>query len=251
MIGFLSTLAIIFLLLNWTYFHSVDDEFDDFVLNEEINIIPPRTSAEPPPPPQETPTETPPVPTLDPIATQEVIKPTEKPVEKIEQTKPTVPQEVTSNSSTNADSKSTDLNAKNNTNNALGEEPVLMRAEQMPRFPGCESFPEDEKIKQACSKEKLKEYITKNLNYPAEARVNKIEGVVYVKFVVDKDGSVSNVSVINDPGSGLGEASKKLVESMNKMPKKWQPALQNNQPVRVYFTLPVSFKLNKTGGMIK
>jgi periplasmic protein TonB len=252
LVGVSVTSFLILLLFNWTFFHRVEDDLEDFILNEEINIIPPRTSAEPPPPPAPEQVEIPVVQPETPVVTPEVIKPIEKPVEKpIEQPKPVVPQEVTSNNSTNVDSKSTDEKGKSTTTNTLGEEAVLMRAEQMPRFPGCESYPEDEKIKQACSKEKLKEYIIKNFNYPTEARTNKIEDVVYVKFVVDKDGSVSNISLIKDPGYGLGDAAKKIVENMNRMPKRWQPAMQNGQPVRVYYTLPVAFRLNKTNTIMK
>jgi periplasmic protein TonB len=254
LLGFLATSFIVFLLFNWTFYNKIEDDLEDFFLNEELTITLPKTSAEPPPPAseaiaEEAPKETP----VEPVPQKVEVKIEETPIEKIEQ--PQTPSkttaEVTSNSSTNTNSTSTDLNGKGPVSNPFGEEAVFVTAEQMPRFPGCDNFPGDEKVKQTCSKDKLKDYIMKNLSYPPEARINKIEGTVYVKFIVDKYGNITNVSLVKDPGYGLGDAAKKLIENMNRLPQKWTPASQNGKPIRVGYTFPVLFKLDKTNSILK
>ena len=75
------------------------------------------------------------------------------------------------------------------------------------------------------------------------ARENGIEGMVYVQFVVEPDGSVSNVNVVRDVGAGCGEEPLRIVNLMNDMPERWRPGTQRNQPVRVLFTLPIRFQL--------
>jgi len=82
-------------------------------------------------------------------------------------------------------------------------------------------------------------YIKYNLKYPRLARVNKVEGEVYVKFIVEKDGSLSNIEVARGIGYGCDEEVVRLIENS----KKWLPAQHNNQLVRQSLIIPVSFKL--------
>lgn len=86
----------------------------------------------------------------------------------------------------------------------------------------------------------LGEYLSKNLDYPAEAVDKNIEGVVYVRFIVEKDGTISNVRLVHDIGGGCGRAA---VEAVENMPP-WSPGLKNGKPVRVEFTLPILFENN-------
>ncbi len=86
----------------------------------------------------------------------------------------------------------------------------------------------------------LGDYLSKNLDYPAEAIEESIEGVVYVRFIVEKDGSISNVRLVHDIGGGCGRAA---VEAVENMPP-WRPGLKNGKPVRVEFTLPILFENN-------
>ena len=74
---------------------------------------------------------------------------------------------------------------------------------------------------------------------PKKARKNNTEGKVVVRFVVDEDGYVTHAEVISGIGSGCDEEALRVVSSM----PKWQPGTQNGEPVRVYFTLPIMFKL--------
>lgn len=87
--------------------------------------------------------------------------------------------------------------------------------------------------------DKMYEYIGKNLKYPQQARETGTQGRVYVSFVVEKDGSLTDIKVVRDIGSGCGEEAVKVVKSM----PKWKPAKQRGKIVRMQFTLPVSFTL--------
>ena len=84
-------------------------------------------------------------------------------------------------------------------------------------------------------------YLQENIVYPASAIENKIEGRVILRFVVEKDGSVSNVNVLRRLGNGCDEEAVRVVESMTE----WTPAQQNGNVVRQLYTLPVFFRLPK------
>jgi protein TonB len=123
------------------------------------------------------------------------------------------------------------------------EEEIFKVVEQMPRFPGCEDMSGSDKDKENCAKEKMLQYIYKNLKYPAIARENGVEGMAVIQFVVEKDGSVAGAKIVRDPGAGTGTAALKIVEAMNSMGSKWTPGKQRGRPVKVQYTLPVKFKL--------
>ncbi len=82
-------------------------------------------------------------------------------------------------------------------------------------------------------------YLAQNIRYPSAAREEGISGRVVLQFVVDKDGSVTNVTILRDIGGGCGKEAERVVKGM----PKWRPGKQNGQPVKVYYTLPVSFTL--------
>lgn len=104
-------------------------------------------------------------------------------------------------------------------------EEIFTFVEEYPAFPGGDRA--------------LKEYIVNNIKYPEVARQSGITGIVYVQFVVEKDGSISDVKVVRGIGGGCDEEAVRVVKSM----PKWKPGKQRGQPVRVYFTLPIEFKL--------
>ena len=82
----------------------------------------------------------------------------------------------------------------------------------------------------------LHDFIEKNLRFPDAARDN-VSGKVYAKFVVEKDGSISNIQIIRNIGYGCGEEVVRLVESM----PKWIPAKVRGYVVRSQFILPINF----------
>ena len=88
----------------------------------------------------------------------------------------------------------------------------------------------------------LKKYLRRALKYPSQAIRMGLEGRVYLQFVVERNGTISNVKVIRGIGGGCDEAA---VEALKKCPIKWNPAKQRGKPVRTYFTQPVTFTLSK------
>lgn len=87
--------------------------------------------------------------------------------------------------------------------------------------------------------EALIKYLSENIKYPEQAKKDKIQGKVYISFVVEKDGSVADAKVLRGIGGGCDEEALRVV---NAMPK-WEPGKQKGTPVRVQYNLPIVFKL--------
>lgn len=85
----------------------------------------------------------------------------------------------------------------------------------------------------------LMRFLGENIQYPATARENDIQGVVVMTFVVDKDGSVITPVVVRDIGGGSGAEALRVVKLM----PKWRPGIIDDEPVKVRYTLPVRFRL--------
>jgi len=99
--------------------------------------------------------------------------------------------------------------------------------EQMPQFPGGDA--------------ELLKYVSSNLRYPTIAAENGIEGLVVVRFVVNKDGVVSDAQILRSLDPSCDREALRVVKSM----PKWVPGKQNGRNVAVYYTLPVRFQLQK------
>lgn len=84
-------------------------------------------------------------------------------------------------------------------------------------------------------------FVGKNFKTPTEASVKKIEGKLYVEFMVEKDGSLSEINVVKDLGYGLGD---ELVRVLKLSPK-WNAGIRNGQPVSVLYTLPITIQNEK------
>lgn len=87
--------------------------------------------------------------------------------------------------------------------------------------------------------EKFREWVLKRIKYPKEAMVNNIEGIVYISFVIELDGTVSNVKVVKGIDPILDKEAIKTVESS----PKWTPGKQKGKSVRVLYMIPINFKL--------
>jgi len=85
----------------------------------------------------------------------------------------------------------------------------------------------------------LYQFISSHLKYPAQAVDAGVEGTVYISFVVEKDGSVSDIKTVRGIGVGCEQEAIRVV----KMLPKWQPGVKGGKPVRVQCNLPVKFKL--------
>lgn len=83
------------------------------------------------------------------------------------------------------------------------------------------------------------DFIKKNIQYPEIARKNGIQGRVIVGVVVDKNGSVTNLTILKSIDPYLDKEAIRVISSM----PKWTPGVQNGKKVRVKFTVPVSFRL--------
>ena len=106
------------------------------------------------------------------------------------------------------------------------EEPqVFFIVEDMPEFPGGELA--------------LRKYIAENVRYPEMAKENDIQGTVYVRFVVDTDGSVKNVEVIRGVDQLLDKEAIRVVQSL----PKWKPGKQRGKAVKVSHSVPIKFQL--------
>ncbi|MBK9271218.1 MAG: TonB family protein [Saprospiraceae bacterium] len=113
----------------------------------------------------------------------------------------------------------------------------------MPLFPGCENQEWNYSERKKCSDKKLRDFLKYNLKYPSQAIKNNTEGTVLIQFIVEKNGFVSDVKILQDIGDGCGAEARRVVEMMNNMNQKWTPGLQKGQhPVRVQYTLPVVFE---------
>jgi protein TonB len=82
-------------------------------------------------------------------------------------------------------------------------------------------------------------YLQKNLKYPEQARRMNVEGKVFVQFIIDKDGSPTDITVLKGIGSGCDEEAVRVIKNM----PKWTPGKQRGKPVRVRMSLPIVFKL--------
>lgn len=123
------------------------------------------------------------------------------------------------------------------------QETEIDKAEEMPRFPGCEEIEDLEKRKQ-CSQTKMLTYIYKNIKYPGIAAENGTEGTVIIHFTITKDGSIKDAEIKQNIGDGCGEEALRVIQSMSKLSQKWIPGKQDGQLVNVEYTLPINFKLS-------
>lgn len=106
------------------------------------------------------------------------------------------------------------------------EEVIFTVVESMPDFPGGDAA----RIK----------YLNENIKYPQMARESGIQGRVFVTFVVEKDGNVTDVRVLRGIGGGCDEEAVRVIKNM----PKWNPGKQRGKSVRVQFNMPILFKLN-------
>lgn len=82
-------------------------------------------------------------------------------------------------------------------------------------------------------------FLQKNLHYPAIARENNISGKVFVSFIVEKDGQLTDIKIVRGLGYGLDEETIRVL----KLAKPWKPGIQNGRPVRVAYSIPFAFQL--------
>ena len=108
--------------------------------------------------------------------------------------------------------------------------------EDVPLFPGCEKVAKSDRRK--CFQEQINKHIRKNFRYPEIAQEMGIQGRVYVNFIISKDGSITNIRM-RGPDKNLEKEAKRIISKLPKM----TPGKQRGRPVRVPFSIPISFRL--------
>lgn len=107
----------------------------------------------------------------------------------------------------------------------VAEMEIFTVVEAMPTFPGGDT-------------ERMR-FLQENIKYPQMARESGIQGTVYVTFVVEPNGSVSDVRILRGIGGGCDEEAIRVIKLM----PKWEPGMQRGKPVRVQFNMPIKFTL--------
>lgn len=202
-----------------------DDTLKDVKLDvTQIDLTPPVDKSEPPPPPPPPP---PPV-----VETIKFVPPVIK--DDAVEDEPPPPQEKVAETNVGTTTQEGSGDEVAVPTEGTGTGPVEEKApeiftvvEQMPEFPGGAG--------------EMMKYIQKNIHYPEIEKEAGITGKCFVKFVVEQDGSISNVEILKGVAGGPG-CDKEAVRVIKSMPK-WNIGKQNGRPVRVYFNVPISFKL--------
>lgn len=107
------------------------------------------------------------------------------------------------------------------------KEEIFVAVEKQAEFPG--------------GHDALKKWISNNIHYPEKAKFNGIQGSVVVKFVIEKDGSITNAEIVRGVDKDLNQEALRVVRKMTK----WLPAKNKGIPVRSYYNLPVTFTIKE------
>ena len=116
------------------------------------------------------------------------------------------------------------ITMKLNSGKVLYKDSIYFVTDQMPEFKG--------------GMEGLYKYLSKNIQYPKSEK--KISGTVYLKFIIERDGSVKNASILRGIGEAYNNEALRVVKNM----PAWDPGKKKGTPVRVQFNLPVKFSAN-------
>lgn len=195
------------------------DITDNFIEDEEAILTMPPVQKLPPPPP--------PAPEVIQIVdNKQVIEDKKIETTEVDENKPVV---VT---------QASDYGSEGGTAEEIDEEVPFAVIEDVPVFPGCEGVAKNKRLD--CFMEQMAKHIKKNQQYPERAMEDGIQGRVAVLFVIDKDGSITNVQVRGPKGGELLEKEAKRV--IEKLPK-FKPGMQRGKPVKVKYSQPITFKL--------
>ncbi len=107
------------------------------------------------------------------------------------------------------------------------ENKIFSKVDREPEFPG--------------GNESFMKFLSKNIHYPDIDKKNNIQGKVYINFIVERDGSLTDIKALRGPSKTTEEEA---IRALKASPK-WKPGVQDKRPVRVVYTIPVSFTLNK------
>ena len=209
LMGLVVALAVLFVGFEWSSTISKLDEtviVQDVLAEEEIEIT--QRDPEPPPPPP------PPEPEVP-----EIIEVTEEKVEE------TIDLSLLEDDQSRAQVQTYTPPPPPKPVEEEATEEIFVVVEQQPEFPGGTSA--------------LMKFLGDNIKYPVIAQENGIQGRVITNFVVERDGSISDVQVVRGQDPSLDKEAVRVIKTM----PRWTPGQQRGKPVRVRFTLPVVFRL--------
>ena len=204
-IGFVCSIMLSILAFSWTTYDKTVYIPDYDVNIEDIDIVPPPTGIKPPSPPPP-----PPPPLIEAVEEEIIEEPVFEDMTIDDQTvneKPIVAKTI----------KKIVKPAKREKKVVVIKEEIeddheFVVVEEMPRFPGCETIAGTDADKKQCAEKKMLTFIYSNIVYPSIARENGVEGVVVVRFIVEKDGSLSGLGLVRDIGGGCGEEAMRVLK---------------------------------------
>ena len=138
----------------------------------------------------------------------------------------------------NQDSKVADIEDVAVAEEEITEEIPIVLVENAPVFPGCENE-KTEEDKRDCFQAMVQKHIRKNFRYPDPAKEMGLQGRVSIMFTIEKDGSIDNVR-LRGPHKSLEEEAARIISKLPTM----KPGQQRGVPVKVSYSLPITFKLN-------
>ncbi len=199
-VGMVFALGLVLVAFEYTVFDKVETQMAKLELDMvEEEIIPVSVVTPPPPPPPPAPTTV-----IEIVDDEEEIEEVDLTVEEVDESTEIEIVEIVEE---------------------VEEEEIFTIVEEMPSFPGGE--------------EALFKYLGKNIEYPVMASDAGIQGVVYVNFVIDKDGKVKDAKVLKGIGGGCNEEALRVIKTM----PAWKPGKQRGKAVKVSYNLPVRFVL--------
>lgn len=116
------------------------------------------------------------------------------------------------------------------------------QVDERPIFPGCGQL-EEEDARRKCSELSTAQYIYSQLEFPRKALNKRKEGKVIAEWIIDEDGNMGEINIVEDSGYGFGKSVKKVLKKMSKIPEKWIPARLNGKYITYKMTFPVNFKI--------
>ncbi|WDF55138.1 energy transducer TonB [Mucilaginibacter sp. KACC 22063] len=215
-------------IINWI--EGILPKADEKVKVTDVVLQPPppvdQTKKPPPPPPE------PPKPRVDQVKfPPPVVKPDnmvrEKDPPTVEELKTADPGQTDQKGDPNAQIRIDEPVGNSDTKQVTEEDPnqIFTSVEQSAEFPG--------------GLDKFGAYLGRSIRYPAVAKENNVQGKVIVQFVVERDGSLTDIHVLRGIGSGCDEEAIRVLKAS----PKWKPGIQNGRPVRQQYTVPISFTL--------
>jgi len=203
---------------------------DEKVKITDVVLLPPppvdQTKKPPPPPPE------PPKPKIDQVRfPPPVVKPDNEVKEKdpptVKELQVADPGQKDQKGDPNADIRIDEPVGNSDIKQVVEEDPnkIFASVENLPEFPG--------------GQDKFIAYLSKNIRYPAVDRENGTQGRVILTFVVERDGSLTDIKVTRSLSQGTDAEATRVLKSS----PKWKPGIQNGRPVRVQYSVPVSFAL--------